>query len=351
MALQNALGVSPLVASLGGTGTATTFTQNSIVFAGVSGVYSQNNSNFAWNNSTTTFTLNGISNIGGTISVSGGVGYSVSGSALFSVANSSTYVANFDLAPNITIASGKTLTNLYNLYLEAGSVQPGSLGTITTWTNLSVAEPTGGSTNLAASFLGAINIGTTAQSSFSRLGVLNLGTPLAVGSGGTGAATFTAKGLLYGNTTAAIGVTGALSDGQIVIGSTAGNPAAASLTAGTNIAITAGSNSITISANTTSQVVAYTAVANAASPYTVLSTDYYIGANVTAGTVTLRLPNAPTTGRIFVIKDSVGLAATNNITITTVGGVVNIDGATSYTLNTVYASVQLIFNGTSYEVY
>lgn len=35
----------------GGTGTATTFTQGSLVFAGASGVYSQNNSNFFWDNS------------------------------------------------------------------------------------------------------------------------------------------------------------------------------------------------------------------------------------------------------------------------------------------------------------
>ncbi len=34
----------------GGTGTATTFTQGSVVFAGASGVYSQNNANFFWDN-------------------------------------------------------------------------------------------------------------------------------------------------------------------------------------------------------------------------------------------------------------------------------------------------------------
>lgn len=175
--------------------------------------------------------------------------------------------------------------------------------------------------------------------------------PLLVSLGGTGAATFTAKGLLFGNTTSALGVTGALGDGQLIVGSTAGNPAVASLTAGSNITITPGANSISIAANATSQVVAYTAVANAASPYTVLSTDYYIGANVTAGVVTLRLPNAPTTGRIFVIKDSVGLSGTSNITVTTVGGAVNIDGGTSYLINSAYAAIQLIFNGTSYEVY
>lgn len=53
-------------------------------------------------------------------------------------------------------------------------------------------------------------------------------------------------------TTGATGVpalTALATDGQLIIGSTAGAPAAATLTAGTGISITNGSNSITISAN------------------------------------------------------------------------------------------------------
>lgn len=99
------------------------------------------------------------------------------------------------------------------------------------------------------------------------------------------------------------------------------------------------------------QKVPYTAVNHAASPYVVLSTDYYIGVDVTAGVVTIQLPNAPATGTIWVVKDSVGLAATNNITVTTVGGVVNIDGATTFVMNTAYEAASFIFNGTSYEVF
>jgi hypothetical protein len=95
----------------------------------------------------------------------------------------------------------------------------------------------------------------------------------------------------------------------------------------------------------------YTSVNNAASPYTVLSTDYYISVDATAGAVTIRLPNAPTANRVFVIKDRLGVSATNNITVTTVGGAVLIDGATSYALNNNYQSIELIFNGSSYEIY
>jgi hypothetical protein len=42
---------TPLAVTFGGTGTATAFTQGSVVFAGTSGVYNQNNANFFWDNS------------------------------------------------------------------------------------------------------------------------------------------------------------------------------------------------------------------------------------------------------------------------------------------------------------
>lgn len=95
----------------------------------------------------------------------------------------------------------------------------------------------------------------------------------------------------------------------------------------------------------------YTNVTNAMSPYSTTVTDNFISVNVTAGAVTIRLPNAPASSRVFTIKDRVGLAGANNITITTVGGAVNIDGATSFVMNTAYEAMSLLFNGTSYEIY
>ena len=189
-----------------------------------------------------------------------------------------------------------------------------------------------------------------------NINTLGTGSITVVGSPGTNTLTtqltgLTNHSLLVGAGTATITNLGVATNGQIPIGSTGADPVLATITAGTNVSVTNGAGSITIAANTQSQVVAYTAVTNAQTPYTVLSTDYYIGANVTSGVITLRLPNAPTTGRIFVVKDSVGLSATSNITITTVGGAVNIDGATSYVMNTNYQALQLIFNGISYELY
>jgi len=161
----------------------------------------------------------------------------------------------------------------------------------------------------------------------------------------------TQHSLQVGGAANALTQLGVASNGQLPIGSAGADPVLATITAGNNITVTNGAGSITIAANGGAQVVNYTGVNHAASPYTVLATDYYISADVTGGVISILLPNAPSTGRIFVIKDKVGLAATSNITVTTVGGAVNIDGATSFVMNTAYESIQLIFNGTSYEVY
>ncbi len=96
------------------------------------------------------------------------------------------------------------------------------------------------------------------------------------------------------------------------------------------------------------QVVNYTAVSS--SPYVVTATDYFLGVDTTAAR-TIQLPNAPTTGRVFVIKDATGTAAAFNISVTTVGGAVLIDAAATYTINTNYFSIQVLFDGTKYEVF
>ena len=114
------------------------------------------------------------------------------------------------------------------------------------------------------------------------------------------------------------------------------------------ITTSASGSTVTISATGTI-VLTYTNVNT--SPYTVVSTDEYLSVDCSGGAITLKFPNAPTTGRVYIVKDRTGNAQTNNITITTVGGAVDIDGATSYTMNTQHASIQLLFNGTSYEIF
>lgn len=86
-------------------------------------------------------------------------------------------------------------------------------------------------------------------------------------------------------------------------------------------------------------------------PYVVGATDYFMSCDTSALAITVQLPNAPTQYDRFVIKDRTGNAAVNNITVTTVGGVVTIDGSTTYTFTDNYESVEVLFNGTSYESY
>lgn len=172
--------------------------------------------------------------------------------------------------------------------------------------------------------------------------------PQPVVEGGTGAQTFTAHSVLIGQGTSAVTALGAATDGQLVIGSSGVDPVIATLTAGTGVSITNGAGSITISASGTET---YNYVSTNTSPYVVGATDEYISVDSSAGAITVQLPNAPATGRVYYIKDQKGSAATHNITITTVGGVVTIDGGTSFVMNTAYESASVIFNGTSYEVF
>lgn len=96
---------------------------------------------------------------------------------------------------------------------------------------------------------------------------------------------------------------------------------------------------------------AYTNVTHAMSPYTVLTTDYYLSVDTSGGVVTLKFPNAPTTYQEWIVKDRLGDASISNISVTTVGGAVTIDGETTYELAGNYSSIQLLFNSTSYEVF
>lgn len=122
----------------------------------------------------------------------------------------------------------------------------------------------------------------------------------------------------------------------------------ATITAGTGVTVTAGANTITIAASGTTNLT-YTNVN--ATPYVVLATDEYLSVDTSALSITVQLPNAATSGRVFIIKDRTGAAATRNITVTTVGGVVNIDGAATFVMNTNFQSIQVIGNGSTYEIF
>ena len=81
-------------------------------------------------------------------------------------------------------------------------------------------------THIAITANSTLNVTITANS-------LTLATALAVGSGGTGATTFTTKGVIYGNGTSAMQVTSAGTYGQVLQADSSGVPVFATLDGGT----------------------------------------------------------------------------------------------------------------------
>ncbi len=151
-----------------------------------------------------------------------------------------------------------------------------------------------------------------------------------------------------GTSTLTVSLTGG-TDGQVPIAATAGSPTWASVSAGQNITITPGANTLSIAASQAQILTAYR-VANA-SPFVVNATDFYITVDTTTIPITIQLPDAPTTYRRFIIKDSGGMAATNNVTVTTVSGVLNIDAAPTFVMNSNYQAIELMYSGFGYEVF
>ena len=93
--------------------------------------------------------------------------------------------------------------------------------------------------------------GTGANSSGSGNTItVNIDSPVTVANGGTGLTTITPGSFLIGDDTNPPQLLGPLTDGQLLIGDTAGvTPVAATLTAGSGVSIVNGAGSITISAS------------------------------------------------------------------------------------------------------
>lgn len=106
----------------------------------------------------------------------------------------------------------------------------------------------------------------------------------------------------------------------------------------------------TLSLATTLANITYAYTPTAATPYTVLTSDYCIGIDCSGGAKQVNLPNAPSTGATWTIKDVTGSAGTFNITLTTPGGAVLIDSAATYVMNIAYASISVLFTGAKYIV-
>jgi HSP20 family molecular chaperone IbpA len=119
--------------------------------------------------------------------------------------------------------------------------------------------------------------------------------------------------------------------------------------AASRVNIAAGTGSIKFASGL---IVPSTTVNNAASPYTVLGTDYFISVDTSGGAVTVTLPAATAvTGRTYVIRDTGGAAGANNITIG--GGGTNLVGggaaAASKTISAAYAGATVYSNGATWN--
>ena len=108
-----------------------------------------------------------------------------------------------------------------------------------------------------------------------------------------------------------------------------------------------GTSTLTISL--TEDAPSYVNVTHAMSPYTVLSTDYFISVDASGGTVTINLPDAPTTNQQFIIKDRLGYGGENIITIKSLSGVTTIDTEASYVFEDDFESLECLYHSGNYE--
>ncbi len=179
----------------GGTGTATAFTQGSVVFAGTSGVYAQNNSNLFWDNSNASL----------------GIGTTTPSSVLHTIASGAKTAAY----------SGNTFTNTAtsstNSIIKAGTEIKSTgtwNGTSSSNIGLYVSSVTGGTKNYDAIFNGggSVGIGTATPDASALLDVTSttkgILIPRVTLTGGSDATTITngnVTGLLVYNTGGALG--------------------------------------------------------------------------------------------------------------------------------------------------
>ena len=111
--------------------------------------------------------------------------------------------------------------------------------------------------------------------------------------------------------------------------------------------VSSGGISVTTQVPLISSNDAKTVVTPGAYPYTVKPQDALILVD-TASARTINLEASPATGVQHIIKDNVGSAGTNNITVTPAAG--NIDGSASYAINSNYASITVRYNGTQWNI-
>lgn len=166
----------------GGTGTSTAFTQGSIVFAGASGAYSQDNANLNWDDTNNTLGVGRTASANVRIYAKGGTtgsgafqfyGENSAATGCFGVRDDGGFFTGLAaLSPyNLTTTAAANLVVGADGYLYRSTATSGS-GTVTS------VDVSGGATGL-----------TTSGGPITTSGTITIGGTLAVTSGGTGATT------------------------------------------------------------------------------------------------------------------------------------------------------------------
>ncbi|MEI9966630.1 MAG: hypothetical protein WDN67_03260 [Candidatus Moraniibacteriota bacterium] len=199
-----------------------------------------NNEVLSWNDSTNVWQCASVSGVGGVTgsSTNGYVAYwngtsTLSGEAQLSVSRGGTGIGSYTIG-DILYASGTTTLAALADVATGNVLLSGGVGVAPAW----------GKVNLATAVSGT----------------------LPVANGGTGATTFTANAVLYGNGTGAVQVTSAGTNGQLLLGVSSGAPTFATLSSDATITnagvLTISANAVALTTDTTGNYVASIASGN-----------------------------------------------------------------------------------------
>lgn len=146
---------------------------------------------------------------------------------------------------------------------------------------------------------------------------------------------------IYIGCSSAIDATSGSTSNELKIGNSSTPVISATGINGVPVTTLGGANTLSgITTYSSGQVVKVTDVTT--TPYTVLSSDYYLAIKK-ASTVAVNLPTTPVNGTQYMIADASGAAGSNAITINR-GGSDTIMGATTYVLNSPYQSIILTYD-------
>jgi len=150
-----------------------------------------------------------------------------------------------------------TLTSLTAASYYGGTTASSSLtlqSTTGVGTTDNIVFKTGNNGAVTALTIASNGNATFLSTSTTAIGTLSLTNTLTVGNGGTGATTFTANGVLYGNGSSAIGVTGTGTTGQVLVATTGGAPSWANPSTVAVSSISFGTTGLTPSSATTGAI-------------------------------------------------------------------------------------------------